>query len=141
MTQTLNDTKTGLSLTAENGILLQCPSCMSGLGFLPFSSASAAHKYDCSQCYYTMHRENGIWQALTPERLAYFSQFIEEYQNIRAAEGRGSLRPEFYLNLPYKDLSGKNVWQWKIRSSTYDYLRKNLLPKCAPQKPSKVLDL
>jgi SAM-dependent methyltransferase len=141
MTQTLNDTKTGLSLTAENGILLQCPSCMSGLGFLPFSSASDAQKYDCSQCYYTMHRENGIWQALTPERLAYFSQFIEEYQNIRAAEGRGSLRPEFYLNLPYKDVSGKNVWQWKIRASTYDCLRKNLLPRYDRKNPLKVLDL
>jgi SAM-dependent methyltransferase len=141
MTQTLNDAKTGLSLTAENGILLQCPSCMSGLGFLSFSNVYDAHKYDCSQCYYTMHRENGIWQALTPERLAYFSQFIEEYQNIRAAEGRGSLRPEYYLNLPYKDLSGKNVWQWKIRASTYDCLRKNLLPQYNRKNPLKVLDL
>jgi transposase-like protein len=62
MTQTLNDTKTGLSLTAESGILLQCPSCMSGLGFC-LSNAYDAHKYDCSQCYYTMQRENGIWHA------------------------------------------------------------------------------
>ena len=78
---------------------------------------------------------------LTPERLSYFSQFIEEYQNIRAAEGRGSIRPEFYLNLPYKDLSGKNVWQWKIRASTYDCLRKNLLPQYNRNNPPKVLDL
>ena len=143
MVQTLYETTTGLSHTSEDGIALQCPSCRAALGLLPFGNSANAHDYDCSHCYYTMHQEKGIWRALTSERLAYFSRFIEEYQNIRAAEGRGSMQPEFYLSLPYKDLSGRNVWQWKIRSRTYNYLRKKLLPRYPRDRknPPKVLDL
>jgi SAM-dependent methyltransferase len=76
-----------------------------------------------------MRHENGIWQALPPERLAYFSRFVEDYETIRAAEGRGSLYADFYLNLPYKDVTGKNAWQWKIRARTFDFLIKRVLPR------------
>jgi len=131
-----------LSLPGGGCIVLQCPSCQRSLGLFPLGSV-AAHRYDCSHCYYTMYPENGIWQALIPERLAYFSRFIEEYQNIRTAEGRGSLQPEFYIHLPYKDISGRNIWQWNIRACTFDHLRKKLLPRYLQDKknPPKVLDL
>jgi ubiquinone/menaquinone biosynthesis C-methylase UbiE len=143
MTQVLDKKTIGISVTGEDGILLLCPNCQAGLGFLSFSNSVDVHSYDCSQCYHTIRRKDGIWRALTPDRLEFFSRFIEEYQNIRSAEGRGSMRSEFYLSLPYKDLSGKNAWQWKIRARTYDYLRKKLLPgqTRGRNNPPKVLDL
>ena len=69
-----------------------------------------------------MKIHNGIVHALPPERAKYYARFISEYEQIRAAEGRGSRSEDFYLALPYKDLSGRNSQQWKIRSKSYDYL-------------------
>jgi SAM-dependent methyltransferase len=86
-----------------------------------------------------MKVHNRIVHALPPERAAYYARFISEYEQIRAAEGRGSQSEDFYLALPYKDLSGRNSRQWKIRSKSYDYLVTRLL------KPShdcrSILDL
>jgi hypothetical protein len=41
-----------------------------------------------------------------PEREAHFSRFVEDYEFIRASEGRGSTSDDYYLALPYRDLSG-----------------------------------
>ena len=86
-----------------------------------------------------MKLHDGIVYALPPDRAAYYARFISEYEEIRAAEGRGSQSEDFYLGLPYKDLSGRNSQQWKIRSKSYDYLVTRVL------KPShgrgSILDL
>ncbi|WP_255462363.1 class I SAM-dependent methyltransferase [Granulicella sp. WH15] len=70
---------------------------------------------------------NGIVHALPPARAAYYARFIADYEHIRAEEGRGSQSEEFYLSLPYKDSSGRNNSQWKIRSKSYDYLIRRVL--------------
>jgi SAM-dependent methyltransferase len=106
-------------------IRLQCPGCGEELGCL----AETAGRHLCPNCHFTLRSENGIWQGLTSSRVAHFARFIEDYQNIRSAEGRGSRTAEFYLSLPYRDLSGKNAWQWKIRARSYDLLSKKLLPR------------
>lgn len=59
-----------------------------------------------------MRMSGGIIYALPPERAAYYARFAQAYERIRAAEGRGSENPDFYLNLPYKDISGRNSRQW-----------------------------
>jgi SAM-dependent methyltransferase len=74
-----------------------------------------------------MEIHNGIVRALPPERVAYYAKFIAEDERIRAAEGRGSEGEEFYLALPYKDMSGRNSHQWEIRSRSYDFLIRHLL--------------
>jgi SAM-dependent methyltransferase len=127
----------------NDGLYLQCPCCAEDLGLLGMDSHAGDGHYDCSNCRYAMRLEEGIWRALTPERLAYFSRFITEYQQIRASEGRGSREPEFYLNLPYRDISGKNDWQWRIRARTYDFLSRNLLPRLLrnAKRPVRILDL
>jgi SAM-dependent methyltransferase len=109
-------------------IRLQCPGCGEELGHLTSYFAARAGDQSCSNCHFTLRSENGIWQALTSSRVAHFARFIEVYQNIRSAEGRGSRLRGFYLGLPYEDLSGKNGWQWKIRARSYDVLAKKLLP-------------
>ena len=66
-----------------------------------------------------------------------------EYQTVRAAEGRGSEDPEYYLALPYRDLSGRNVSQWAIRARTFRYIERKILPPLEAVHPAamKVLDL
>ncbi|MGE5326919.1 MAG: class I SAM-dependent methyltransferase [Deltaproteobacteria bacterium] len=70
----------------------------------------------------------GIWEALLPERRAKFERFIEEYEKVRRMEGRGSGGGHYYLALPFKDVSGHNSWQWKIRGRSFRFLAQKVLP-------------
>jgi SAM-dependent methyltransferase len=86
---------------------------------------------------------NGIWYFLRPERCAYFAQFIQEYEAVRRAEGRGSMRPDFYRALPYQDLSGNFSSDWRIRARSFDALLRQII---VPREKSggrslKILDL
>jgi hypothetical protein len=109
-------------------VYLQCPRCK-----------ARADGLKCSECAFRMNVHNGIVHALPPERAAYYARFISEYEQIRAAEGRGSQSEDFYLALPYKDLSGRNSEQWKIRSKSYDYLVTRVLKPCHDR--TSILDL
>jgi SAM-dependent methyltransferase len=90
-----------------------------------------------------MVSQDGIWRALPPARASYFARFLREYQTVREAEGRGSNTSEYYLSLPYRDLSGHNQSQWAIRAQTYRYLEDKILPALEARKGSAldVLDL
>ena len=110
------------------GVQLQCPSCKAEINGL-----------QCLSCGFRMEVHDGIVHALPPERVAYFAHFIAEYERIRAAEGRGSQSEEFYLALPYKDTSGRNSQQWKIRSRSYDFLLRHVLKPL--QDRNSILDL
>jgi SAM-dependent methyltransferase len=87
--------------------------------------------------------QNGIWLSLAPEQTAHFRRFITEYEFIRAAEGRGSAESEYYLNLPYKDISGRNNDQWAIRAQTFRTIERDILTSLARrhQRPLQILDL
>jgi SAM-dependent methyltransferase len=93
----------------------------------------------CQYCGFLLEVKDGIVRALSPTRLAYYARFIDEYERIRAAEGRGSSNDEFYISLPYKDTTGCNRNQWKIRSKSYDALLRYVIRPMAPG--SLILDL
>jgi len=78
-----------------------------------------------------MKETDGIVLALTPGRLAYFADFITDYEHIRAAEGRGSQDNNYYLSLPHQDTTGHNSGQWRIRARSYDYLIRRILKPLA----------
>jgi SAM-dependent methyltransferase len=88
-----------------------------------------------------MSISRGIVLALPPDRVAHYARFIKDYERIRAAEGRGSESEEFYLGLPYKDVSGRNSEQWHIRARSYDYLIKHLLKQSPQDGRGRILDL
>ncbi len=69
--------------------------------------------------------------------------FLEQYRQVRHAEGRGSPDPAYYRALPYEDLSGKNSSMWAMRARTYRYLENKLLPKWerSAGTPLDILDL
>jgi SAM-dependent methyltransferase len=97
-------------------VRIQCPCCRADIIGL-----------DCASCGFRMEVSHGIVHALPPERSAHYLRFIEDYERIRAAEGRGSGTEDFYLGLPYKDTSGRNSSQWQIRARSYDCLLKHVL--------------
>jgi len=102
---------------------LQCPACRRDFPQDLFSSAPRL----CSGCGFTISEEQGILRALEPDREFYFQQFVHQYETVRAKEGRGSSSEEYYLALPFRDLTGKNSWQWKIRSRTFRYIENHVL--------------
>lgn len=121
----------GIASDAEHlGVRLRCPRCQADLIELA-----------CLSCRFHLQNNNGILDALPPERAKHYARFIEEYERIRSAEGRGSEDESFYLGLPYADVSGRNRKQWKIRASSYDYLIAHVLKSNLPAEGGQILDL
>ncbi len=121
---------------------LQCPRCERLIRHLPNKSATDTILV-CSDCCLKLPCEQGIWKSLLPERAAHFSRFMADYQFIRSAEGRGSTKAEYYLALPYRDLSGHNSQQWTIRARTFRYIERIILPTVISHrhKTLRILDL
>lgn len=123
---TLQDT----AARAYQATAFRCPRCMTGLS-----------GYECPNCCFYLRTCNGIIHALPPERVAYYARFIEDYERIRAAEGRGGGSAAAYIGLPYRDFSGKPSKQWTIRARSFDYLLSQILQREGFSKGASVLDL
>lgn len=116
--------------TIHLSVLMQCPSCRADLSGL-----------DCMSCGFRLQIGRGIVHALPAERVVYYARFMEDYERIRAAEGRGSESEEFYLGLPYQDITGRNSKQWDIRARSYDYLVRHVLHQIPQENGRRILDL
>jgi SAM-dependent methyltransferase len=70
-------------------------------------------------------------------------RFLTDYSKIRHAEGRGSLDPEYFRALPYRDLTGRNSAQWAIRAKSYRSFETRVLPAIEQDaaRPLDILDL
>ena len=97
-------------------IRLRCPRCGANLLSL-----------NCTKCGVELWEEEHILRTLPPDRTEHYAQFIRDYERIRAAEGRGGAGEEFYIGLPFRDSSGKNSSQWRIRARTYRHLVRHVL--------------
>lgn len=128
----------------EQQLALRCTGCKSSLRCEPSSLVPLFESsIGCPVCGNAMSNDHGIWNALSREREAHYCDFIRQYEDIRRQEGRGEASAEYYLALPFRDLSGKFSKQWHIRARTYRYLVSELLPRLAPPGDPhlKVLDL
>lgn len=113
---------------------LRCPAC----GFSDSNWAlrsSELAEFACASCGFTLDRSGGIWRALAPAREERFQQFMIEYQTVRLREGRGSSSERFYLELPYRDVTGCNAWQWRIRGRSFRFFERRILPKIEGDHP------
>jgi SAM-dependent methyltransferase len=111
-------------------VQLRCPVCHQG----PYRP-SLLSEPRCLACGYVFSECDGIYNALPPDRESTFRQFVHDYESVRAKEGRGSKCADYYLALPFKDLTGRNVWQWHIRARTFRFLEKHLLPNIESSYP------
>ncbi len=129
--------KITVSQLAASEIKLRCPACKAINGCQETLSKGG----ECSSCGFHFEHNGGIFCALPPYRQKAYARFLDEYCKIRHAEGRGSDEREYYLALPYRDLTGRNSSQWIMRGRTYRYFEKWLLPKFENHGELDILDL
>lgn len=124
-------------------LAVRCPRCGALLGETSREFSGEQALLACSGCFAQLRCRDGVWDALSPAREAYYAAFVENYEKIRAAEGRGSRNPEFYLALPYEDVTGRNQSQWEIRARSFVCLDRQVLPiiEAARREKLDVLDL
>ena len=127
----------------EHPISLLCWQCSKSLGSITAIPATEYGVWSCKSCGTETLCDEGIWISLAPERLKYFKRFIADYEFIRSAEGRGSVDANYYLALPYEDLSGRNANQWKIRACTFRYMEQHIISPLGVlrNRPLRILDL
>jgi len=120
---------------------LQCPVCRKEL-------EQALGREDdsllgCSGCGFAVTKREGIWKFLPPESEAKFGRFIGDYQTIRQREGRGSASGHYYRALPFKDTTGGNEWQWRIRAGSFRHFSSEILADLERRNPGglDILDL
>lgn len=117
-----------------------CPRCSA-----PLEPAQPAQPDElcCPADGLRFERRHGTWRMLLPQSAARYAQFVQEYETVRKAEGRGSRDPAYYRALPYRDLSGRMSGDWKIRAASFDtLLAQVVLPlEQRLQRPLRVLDL
>ena len=133
-----------LSVVPSDSVRLRCIACESDLTTLTYHSLGQEQKpVECVHCFAKLTQQQGIWLALLERRQRYFARFMRDYELVREAEGRGSSDPEFYLSLPFQDRTGRNSWQWSIRSRTFRYFGTRILPALEGRvsRPLSVLDL
>ena len=127
-----------------SAIELRCTECREYLISASYRSLGQSFSsYLCAGCFTMLQQDHGTWLALSPARQGHFARFMKEYEQIRRAEGRGSDIPEFYLALPYCDLTERNSWQWAIRGKTFRYMEQRILPELSRNSspPLTILDL
>jgi SAM-dependent methyltransferase len=132
------------SASGDPCLELQCPECGNNLGIISGSALSLhGEAVCCPKCSMKLLRERCIWNALPSRRRKYYEQFMREYEAVRTSEGRGSDDPAFYLALPHKDHTSRHRWQWNIRSRSYRYIERNILPELEHRqnRPLVLLDL
>jgi ubiquinone/menaquinone biosynthesis C-methylase UbiE/uncharacterized protein YbaR (Trm112 family) len=110
-----------------------CPRCRAPL------EHTAPDELSCAVDGCRFPRIDGIWRFLPPERAAYFEKFIQDYETVRRAEGRGSQDAVYYRALPHHDLSGKMTSDWRVRAASFDMLLKKVISP--EKKPLRILDL
>lgn len=93
----------------------------------------------CPHDRLTFNQADGIWRFLLPERAAHLRPFMQEYEQVRQAEGWGSADPAYYRALPFRDGNGRYRHIWHIRAQSFRALQKQLLPPGTP--PQRILDL
>lgn len=100
-----------------------CPICKTTMIF-------ADDKSMCPQDCTTYVSENGVWRCLFDERAEFYQAFINDYEKIRAAEGRNQHPATWYAQLPY--ISGQA--DWRIRAKSYEMLYRQVIQRATKQK-------
>jgi LSD1 subclass zinc finger protein len=116
---------------------LACPGCRTPLTFVDGDALR------CAACGVIYRRIDGIWHFLAAGRKELFRTFVAHYETVRLAEGRDVRDPEQLRALPFRDLSRRRSYEWRIRSrSLASLLRHVVLPAERRQSsPLEILDL
>ncbi len=123
----------------HRAVRLRCPACENKM---PDLDNRARAQSECARCGFVISEVDGILRALTSKTKTRFEEFVHDYEVVRAKEGWGSQTAEYYFALPFKDLTNKHSWIWRIRARTMLYMQTHLLPKLdKPGFNCRVLDI
>jgi SAM-dependent methyltransferase len=127
----------------NRALTLLCWQCGASVAEMTAETRTSSGTRVCLSCTAITQYRDGIWCALSPQRINHFRKFIAEYELIRAAEGRGSSQSEYYLSLPFKDISGRNNNQWAIRARTFLAMEQSIVAPLSElnKRPLRILDL
>lgn len=82
---------------------------------------------------------NGIYRALSHERLLEIEPFLAQYRRIRAADGYRQRDAAYYRGLPEVARGDPQHAVWRIRQQSFRHLWRRVLPRLG--RPLRVLDL
>lgn len=116
--------------------LWQCPDCHKKL------VEAESDRLQCENCGKIYNRKDHIWHFFS-DASEDEAGFVSSYDKIRFSEGWGSEEAEYYLRLPYNDITHRHPQIWKIRSKNWDlFIRQVLIPMEKNRKrPLKILDV
>ncbi len=80
---------------------------------------------------------DGIPQLVIPERADAIRVLAEEYSRVWQKDGWGCASPSYLLNLPYRDITGRQSSKWRVKARSTDAL----LRLFRTLTPRRVLDL
>jgi SAM-dependent methyltransferase len=112
-----------------------CPSCRRPLAIDSPDSQSCAHDG------LTFRKVDGVWRFLLADRAAALARFMDEYEGIRRAEGRGSSDPGFYRRLPETDPSYHRAKEWHEMAKSCRALMSHVILPSEGARPLHILDL
>jgi uncharacterized protein YbaR (Trm112 family) len=121
------------NLSATNTLLyrwlgvLRCPQCRGHLDMSERHFASALCCADCSAHYAVT---NAIPRLVAFDRVEKIEAFGAKYDALRLQEGWASELPEYYLRLPFQDLSGRHAREWQMRAKSFRFVQKWLEQNC-----------
>ena len=123
---------------------LRCPECRDFLIAISYRSlARASSGAHCTRCGTAFEQDQGIWQGLPESRHEHYARFIDSAEQTSQGAGKGSNDSDFYLGLPFRDLTKSGARLWAIRAKTFRFLQTKLLAEMTGEgdPPLTILDL
>lgn len=110
-----------------------CPSCRTPL-------AKTKTGWNCPSDSYEFGTTQNIPDFILPSRRAEVDEFLNYYRQVRKAESWGSPQIEYYLELPFRDITHRYSSLWKIRAKTYRAFMDDL-KSVYPHDSARILDV
>ncbi|MGH7453752.1 MAG: methyltransferase domain-containing protein, partial [bacterium] len=116
--------------------VLRCPQCR---GHFEITATHRHQTLRCLECFAEYAVTDGIPRLVISSRTKAVEKFCEKYDALRLREGWASDAPEFYLQLPFRDLSGRHAREWQMRAQSF-HLVQNWLAQEFSDRRLRVLD-
>lgn len=100
-------------MTESSDWQFRCPSCSH------YSVRLDSQHGRCSNCAREVEHIHGVARIIAADRLARFQPFLETYQRVRVAEGRGTLDDNLLRALPACPKHHPLAHQWQIRERSF----------------------
>ncbi len=126
---------------AASGWPIRCPRCKRALGHLPLDGAASEPGTGptCATDGWRLRLDAGVWRGPAGSLGERLEQFVEEYAQVRHAEGRGEGGRAAVQRLPFARTGDPMAAAWAVRARSYRHLDRRLLQQLPAG--SRILDI